>query len=64
MPFTKPDQKYSRVWCPLGFKQPTSGRFADFLPRMVLADFLLESFAGFSRNHDAYSVNIFYRKLI
>ena len=42
----------------------SSGRFADFLLRMVLADFLLETFARFSRNYVAYSVKIFNRIFI
>ena len=34
--------------------------FADFLNRIDLADFLLETFAGFSRSYIAHSVkNIF-----
>jgi hypothetical protein len=34
----------------------SSGSFADFFPRIVLADFLLQTFAGFSHNYIAYSV--------
>ncbi len=38
------------VWRPPAARL-SSGRFADFLPRMVLADLLLETFAWFSCNY-------------
>ncbi len=40
----------------------SSGSYADFLPsRIVLADFLFGTFAGFSCNYIAHSAKIFYR---